>query len=97
MAGNGDLVAGNGDLVAGNGDDDGGLAVMRKILSFEMTVAEWIGTAVLLAIPYLAVGVVWASLSTDHLNGTAWADRIVPILGTIASWPALLVSGTYLT
>jgi hypothetical protein len=68
----------------------------RKILSFQMPIAEWIGTAVLLAIPYLAVGVVWASFHTEHLKGTAWADRIVPILGTIASWPALLISGTYL-
>jgi hypothetical protein len=83
--------------MAGNGNDDGRLAVMRKVLSFEMTVAEWIGTAVILAVPYLAVGVVWALSTTDHLNGTAWVDRIVPILATIASWPALLVSGTYLT
>jgi hypothetical protein len=72
------------------------LAAMRKVLSFQMTIAEWIGTAVLLAIPYLAVGVVWASFHTEHLNGTGWAHRIVLILGTIASWPALLISGTYL-
>ena len=72
------------------------VAEMRKVLSFQMTIAEWIGTAVLLAIPYLAVGVVWASFHTEQLNATGWTHRIVLILGTIASWPALLISGTYL-
>ena len=72
------------------------LAEMRKVLSFQMTIAEWIGTTVLLAIPYLAVGVFWASFHTEHLNGTGWAHRSVLILGTIASWPALLISGTYI-
>lgn len=72
------------------------LAPMRKVLSFQMTIAEWIGTAVLLAIPYLGIGVVWALFHTEHLKGTGWANRVVLILGTIASWPGLLISGTYL-
>jgi hypothetical protein len=78
-------------------DEDGKLTTVRKVLTFQMTIAEWIGTAVMLAVPYLAIGVVWAFFTTEHLNGAAWADRIVPILGTIASWPALLISGTYMT
>jgi hypothetical protein len=37
-------------------------SAVRKILSFEMTIAEWIGTAILLAIPYLVVGVLLGSI-----------------------------------
>ena len=37
---------------------------MRKILSFEMTIAEWIGTAILVGIPYLVVGVIWSATHT---------------------------------
>ena len=36
------------------------LSALRSVLSFEMTIAEWIGTAVMLAVPYLAIGVLWA-------------------------------------
>jgi hypothetical protein len=72
------------------------LELIRKFLSFQMTIAEWIGTAVLLAIPYLTIGVVWVSFYIEHLTGMGWAHRIVLIFGTIASWPALLISGTYL-
>ena len=37
------------------------LTALRKILSFEMTIAEWIGTAILAGIPYLVVGVIWSA------------------------------------
>ena len=35
------------------------LSALKSVLSFEMTIAEWIGTAVMLAVPYLAIGVLW--------------------------------------
>ena len=70
---------------------DGMLSVVRKVLSFQMTIAEWIGTAVILVIPYLAIGVVWLFFHIDQLNDGDAVHRIVLILATIASWPALLV------
>jgi hypothetical protein len=44
-----------------------------------MTIAEWIGTAAMLAVPYLAIGVLWM------LNNTGG-------IGSVLFWPALLVS-----
>ncbi|HVQ52455.1 MAG TPA: hypothetical protein VMS92_20650 [Mycobacterium sp.] len=55
------------------------LGTLRRILSFEMTIAEWIGTAAMLAVPYLVVGVLWSLTHT-------WGLR------SIVFWPALLVS-----
>jgi hypothetical protein len=78
-------------------DDEGGkLPRVQRVLRFDMTIAEWIGTAIMLAVPYVVVGVVWAFFTTEHLEGMGWVERIVPLLGTIASWPGLLISGTYL-
>ena len=57
-----------------------------------MTIAEWIGTAILVAIPYLAVGVIWSATHTEHLGGMAGVDRAVSFLGAIVSWPVLLLS-----
>lgn len=72
------------------------LSALRRVLSFEMTIAEWIGTAVILAVPYLVVGAAWTAINTDEI-GTHGAGRIVSILGSIATWPALLVSAVCMT
>ena len=68
------------------------LATLRKFLGFEMTVAEWIGTAILAAIPYLVIGVIWSATHTDHLVAMTGIDRTVSLLGSIVSWPVLLFS-----
>ena len=56
------------------------LTALRRVLSFEMTVAEWIGTAAIVAVPYLLVGVVWALTHTGSM------------LGSIIWWPVHLLS-----
>lgn len=57
------------------------LSAVRKVLAFEMTIAEWIGSALLLAAPYVVVGVVWTVVRVDH-----------PSPVSILAWPALLLS-----
>ena len=44
-----------------------------------MTIAEWIGTGAMLAVPYLAIGLLWALISSDGPGAVLW-------------WPAMLVS-----
>jgi hypothetical protein len=68
------------------------LATLRKFLGFEMTVAEWIGTAILAAIPYLVIGVIWSATHVAHLDGLSGIDRTVSALGSVVSWPVLLFS-----
>ncbi len=68
------------------------IAALRKFLGFEMTIAEWIGTAILAAVPYLVIGMIWAVTHTDSLAGLTGTDRTVSFLGSIVSWPALLFS-----
>ena len=55
------------------------LTTPRRVLSFEMTIAEWMGTGAMLAVPYLAIGMLWALVNS---GGVA----------VIVFWPALLVS-----
>ncbi|MDX1883369.1 hypothetical protein [Mycolicibacterium sp. 120270] len=73
------------------------LATLRKFFAFEMTIAEWIGTAVLAAIPYLVIGVIWSLTHTSHLEGMSDIDRAVSFLGSIVSWPVLLFSDVCMT
>jgi hypothetical protein len=67
------------------------LTAVKKMLDFEMTIAEWIGTAAILAVPYLLVGMVWTAIAGDHLGWQGNA-RILSIPASIVSWPVLLVS-----
>ena len=66
------------------------LTAVRKILAFQMTVAEWIGTAIILAVPYLLIGLVWSLSHTGQLQGMHGVDAVVSFLGSIVSWPVLL-------
>jgi hypothetical protein len=76
------------------------LTAARKILAFEMTIAEWIGTAAILAVPYLLVGMVWTAVGWGHAGdhlGWVGHSQILSILGSIVSWPVLLVSTVCMT
>ncbi|MGV0746342.1 hypothetical protein [Mycolicibacterium sp. XJ870] len=66
------------------------LTAVRKILGFQMTIAEWIGTAIILGVPYLIIGMIWSVTHTGHLAGLDGADAVVSFLGSIVSWPVLL-------
>ena len=68
------------------------LTALRKLLGVEMTLAEWIGTAVLAAIPYLVIGMLWTLTHVDHLNGLGRVDQVASLVVSVISWPVLLFS-----
>jgi hypothetical protein len=55
------------------------LSTLRRVLSFEMTIGEWLGTVAMLAVPYLAIGALWALFGSGGAGAIMW-------------WPAYLVS-----
>ncbi|WP_165827675.1 hypothetical protein [Mycolicibacterium sp. GF69] len=67
------------------------VSAVRKILSFEMTIAEWIGTALILAAPYVVIGIGWTAFNLDQLDGRGlvW---LIQLIGSIVFWPALVFS-----
>lgn len=70
---------------------------VRNLLNYQLTIAELIGIAVLLAIPYLIIGGIWSATHTEHLQHMHGADLAVSFLGSIASWPALLFTDVCMT
>jgi len=65
-------------------------AAIRRVLSYEFTVAELIGLAIILATPYLVIGVIWSATHTEHLQRMHGLDLVVSYLASIVSWPVLL-------
>lgn len=73
------------------------LTKLRQVLSYQLTIAELLGIAVVLGAPYLVVGVIWSSTHTEHLRQMRGADLVVSFLGSIVSWPVLLFSNVCMT
>ena len=70
----------------------GVLGALRRLLAYRVTVGELIVVALVVGTPYLLVGVIWSSAHTEHLQHMEGLDLVVSHLGSIASWPVLLVA-----
>jgi NADH:ubiquinone oxidoreductase subunit 4 (subunit M) len=70
---------------------------LRAILGYRMSVAEWIGSGLILGVPYLIVGLIWSTTHTDQLRTMHGADLVVSFLGSIVSWPVLLFANVCMT
>ena len=73
------------------------LSRIRRLLDYQVTIAELLGVAVLLGTPYLIVGVIWSCTHTGHLHDMHGADLVVSFLGSIVSWPVLLFANICMT
>jgi len=73
------------------------LSKLRQVLSYQLTIAELMGVAVVLGTPYLIVGLIWSCTHTEHLRQMQGADLVVSFLGSIVSWPVLLFSNVCMT
>ncbi|MFZ2526755.1 MAG: hypothetical protein WAX14_03735 [Rhodococcus sp. (in: high G+C Gram-positive bacteria)] len=73
------------------------LATARRVLSYEMSVAEFVGLVVLVAIPYGAIGVVWTLTHTSHLADMDGVDLVISFLGSVVCWPVLTFSDVCMT
>ncbi|MDT5077853.1 MAG: hypothetical protein QOJ80_2490 [Mycobacterium sp.] len=65
------------------------LATLRKLLSSEMTIAEWIGTGLLLSLPHVALGIVWSIANAERFDGVHGVDRALAVVGSVLAWPVL--------
>jgi hypothetical protein len=73
------------------------LEKLRSVLSYQLTIAELIGLAIILGTPYLVIGTVWSITHTEHLQDSSGVDLAVSFLGSIVSWPVLLFSNVCMT
>lgn len=73
------------------------LETVRRFLGYQLTIAELIGLGLIIGTPYLIVGTIWSTTHTAHLQHMHGADLVVSFLGSIVSWPVLLVSDVCMT
>ncbi|WP_419866460.1 hypothetical protein [Mycobacterium kyorinense] len=67
--------------------------MLERVLDFQLTLVELVCAAVLLAVPYLAIGIAWASTHSAHFEQLHGLDLTASLLGSIALWPVLGFTG----
>ena len=72
------------------------LTRFRRLMEFELSLAEVVGIVVFLAGPYLFIGLVWSCAHANSLHGLRGVELLVSVLGSIALWPALVLTNVCL-
>jgi hypothetical protein len=67
------------------------LTTLRRLMDCELRLAELIGVGVILAGPYLLIGLLWTCIHAHWVDGLRGAELLVSVMGSIALWPALLL------
>ncbi|KMO72422.1 hypothetical protein BST22_00240 [Mycolicibacterium chubuense] len=67
---------------------------VQRYLDYRMTVAEWIGTAVLLGTPYLVIGVAYTLIGNEYLHRAEGLRAAAAFAGSVVYWPVLLLLGS---
>ncbi|WP_328388591.1 hypothetical protein [Nocardia sp. NBC_00416] len=73
------------------------LARLDRLFSYEMKVSEFLGTVIILGVPYGLVGTVWTLTHTSHLREMHGSDVIISFLGSIVCWPVLTFANVCMT
>ncbi|HYX98030.1 MAG TPA: hypothetical protein VE908_00525 [Mycobacterium sp.] len=68
------------------------LARFRRLMDFDLSIAELIGLGVFLAGPYLLIGLMWTCTHAHSVDGLRGVELLTSVLGSIALWPALLLA-----
>lgn len=74
------------------------LRAIGRILDHKMTVGEYLGTLILIGIPYGIIGVIWTLTHTSHLGDidSNW-NTVISFLGSVVCWPVLIFSNVTMT
>ena len=67
------------------------LTTLRRLMDFELSLAELICVGVILAGPYFLIGLVWTCTHAHSVDGLRGVELLVSVMGSMALWPALLL------
>lgn len=66
------------------------MRTVRRILGYEMTLAEWIGTALIVGAPYGVIGVLFSIFRADYIAQADGLGKVAAGVGSVVFWPVLL-------
>ncbi|OAN35436.1 hypothetical protein [Mycolicibacterium iranicum] len=63
---------------------------VRRIMDYEMTLAEWFGTGLLLGAPHCVIGLVFSVFRPDYIEHADGVAKVAAFVGSVLFWPVLL-------
>lgn len=71
--------------------------MISDLLAYRISIKQLVVLALLVGIPYVAVGLLWLSLHHDHLSDLEGLDQLFSMLGEVVAWPVLVVADVTIT
>ncbi|WP_275994306.1 hypothetical protein [Mycolicibacillus trivialis] len=69
---------------------------LDRRLSIRQLLYLGIVAGVVVLVPYLTVGLIWAITHADHLGALSGADKLFSALGEVVAWPVLVIADVHL-
>ena len=70
--------------------------MLRELFDRKLSIRQLVYLGVMgivvLVVPYLIVGVLWATAHTEHLDTLTGADKVFSGFGEVVAWPVLLIA-----
>lgn len=66
------------------------LTSARRLMDYEMTLAEWFGAGLLLAAPHVVVGLLFSVFRPEYIEHADGAAKVAAFAGSVLFWPVLL-------
>lgn len=66
--------------------------MIKEILQYRISIQQLVYLAVLFAVPYGIVGILWAANHSAHLDDVSGLDRLLSLAGEVLAWPVLVVA-----
>ncbi|ORV82463.1 hypothetical protein [Mycolicibacterium iranicum] len=66
------------------------LTPVRRIMDYEMTLAEWFGAGLMLAAPYGVIGLLFSVFRPEYIEHADGAAKAAVFIGSVLFWPILL-------
>lgn len=71
--------------------------MIKNLLNYRLSIRQLVYLALVLGVPYFAIGTAWAAAHIDHIVPLEGLDKAFSLLGEIVAWPVLIIANVYLT
>ncbi|WP_324610049.1 hypothetical protein [Mycobacteroides chelonae] len=70
--------------------------MIKDLLDRRLSIRQLVYLALVIGLPYVVIGFVWALTHRGHLEQLTGLDKLFSMLGEIVAWPVLIIANVYL-
>jgi len=72
------------------------MSVLSDFADRTLSIRQMFYLAIMVLVPYFAIGLVWAFVHRSHVAELSGLDRVFSFLGEIVAWPVLIIANVSL-